>query len=197
MIMSREIHKVSLKKDKFQATYRRTRHLEGEGEIPYKEENVLTSEIPVHRDLKQRMDNLRIHLGLIGEFGQEKNEEVLEMLIQKDTPDTVYLDEFVEGLTVTGIVLGGDELEGTDGVQIVGYKTLKTGKVLNFTTPFVKFDSDTSDYAHATILEADVARLVDEANLFISGEKNGVAQMEMKFDSTKSNPDLVDQQADK
>jgi len=171
--MERKIVKAKLKNDD-------TVQVEFEdiiGEAGKKDETVKHCGSPAHSDLVAAFLKLRIHYAVACEEGSfsEYNESKEK------------LDKFV----VRQAILGGDGEQA--GVTLAGHKRVAHGKVVNFNSPFLKFDLDNSDYEHAETLDMDIKSLLSELALYLDGkfapvEKEDDNQLDMFSDNKDKSP---------
>lgn len=116
--------------------------VKAEGEQPFTNQVVVNSGRQVHPDLLEALDAL--------------------------TPHIENICEWTDGgdYTTTGFVIGGDGA----GVTLIGQKETRTGKVVNITTPFTKFDPDAEQYSDCNELSEAVWNVVREAQLYLEGK---------------------------
>jgi hypothetical protein len=119
-----------------------------------------------HADFIAAMQGLKGHLMCLCELS--------------DRPDTVPEEHF-NRVTVTGITKGGKDEHA--GITIVAQKALKTGKVLNLVSPFVKFSEEESGgYEWSYELVELLGAVELEAREYLANNKRGLAaQLELDF----------------
>jgi hypothetical protein len=126
-----------------------------------------------HEDLITAFASLNPHMAIIAEQvrTQEKsNKIVAKDFIHKD--DTIILD----AIKVTGIAVGGDDLEG---VTLIGTRKLKDGSILNIVSPFTKYHE--SPYAFAEELMQDVQVVISEVEEYLDGKHAPDTQLELEL----------------
>lgn len=126
----------------------------------------------VHDDLIIALEKLKPHLVKICDF--KKADSI--------TPGTIE-DYNLENLTeykVNGFTIGGDSEH--EGIVIIGCRTFSNGKVLNITTPFMKFSDDNEPYELAEDLGENISRCLFEIDEYLFNEKHAIKQLEMEFD---------------
>ena len=127
----------------------------------------------IHADLQVSLDRLKPHLACICEMPEGS------------TIKSIYdcdLDDF-SNYVVTGYSHGGSHESA--GITIIGQKLLKSGKVLNLVTPFIKFE-DTDAYHYAGELCSDIEACDYEVKEYLFNEKWGVKQLSLDFDEPES-----------
>lgn len=138
-------------------------------------ENKITtsSDAPIHPDLKDAFLKLTPHFAFICE---EITEDVARIAITtgfiKDPEQEHPLNRFDVG----GFTIGG--LGDSEGVTISGSKWLKSGKSVNFNTPFVKWGDD---YAFSDELILAVDLLKSEVYEYLGGKQAEKLQTVMTF----------------
>lgn len=123
-----------------------------------------TGDAPIHEDLQAAFDELTPHFALICE---EITEQYCRQAIN-DLRNNVIKNEETDPLrkyVVTGFTVGKD----SDGVSIIGTKRLNTGKVLNITTPFMKWDDEHYPLIHELIEAVDLCK--SEVYEYIEGKR--------------------------
>jgi len=114
-----------------------------------------SSDAPIHEDLQTAFDSLIPHLAHICE------EEVLKSV------SALEVERLYPKYKVTGITIAGSD--DTEGVVISGYKTLASEKVVNFNTPFQKFNDE--KYPFASELYNSVGTLKSEVLEYMDGKQ--------------------------
>lgn len=103
----------------------------------------------IHDELKASLDNLKVHFALITEAIKVSKTQSFEGIVS--------LQE-MEGFEVTGFEVkkSGDNF----GVIILGHRKLQDNRTVKFTTPFINFDIEISDYNHIEdlIKSVDIAK---------------------------------------
>ncbi len=126
-----------------------------------------------HQDLRNAFAKLAIHSALIGEF-------VSYAMVPdiNNTPPKLF-----EGFVVTGFTrtLGDDE-----GVMLSAYKTLRSGKILQFNTPLTRYeDGGEHAYKYMDKLIEDVSTCENELVQYLNGKNGPDAQGKLDFPVTK------------
>jgi hypothetical protein len=137
----------------------------------------------VHADLKKALDRLKIHMVIVCE--QKEAEELLSELHRDDSDEAMkYFEEFdterLANYLVTGFSIGGSD--ENQGVTLIGQKLLASGQVLNLISPFVKYE-DNDGYEFAAELSSDIEAACYEVEQYLFGEKWGIKQAQIDFDS--------------
>lgn len=117
----------------------------------------------IQPEIQEQFNRLGIHLAIMGGY-----------LKAGDVEDIAAPDpKLSEGFHVHMFSIGGDETEGTDGVQLSG-KKIFGGKAQNFTTPFWRFnEGEASRYTFMDDVIATLANLEAEIIAYKKGEKRG------------------------
>lgn len=117
----------------------------------------------IQPEIQEQFNRLAIHLAIMG--GYLKAGEVEDIA----APDP----KLSEGFHVHMFSIGGDETEGTDGVQLSG-KKIFGGKAQNFTTAFWRFhEGEASRYTFMDDVIATLTNLEAEIIAYKKGEKRG------------------------
>lgn len=117
----------------------------------------------IQPEIQDHFNRLAIHLAIMGGYLKAGDVEDIAM------PDP----KLSEGFHVHMFSIGGDEAEGTDGVQLSG-KKIFGGKAQNFTTAFWRFhESEASRYVFMDDVIAILAGLEGEIIAYKKGEKRG------------------------
>lgn len=124
----------------------------------------------IHDDLKAAFKKLNPHLALIA-----------EMIANPALDDLDMISDEVKDFNVTGFSIGGNG--DTEGVTLIGQRTLSTGKILNLTTPFEKWDG--SEYAFINELAETIEECKHEVELYLNGKMAPPAQQEMDFETAE------------
>lgn len=138
-----------------------------EGEAAGVNKLVIDSTFKAHEDLVNSLSALRKHLMLICEQAKTETSSV------------------INSIKVTGYVIGGED-EESEGVTLIGQRTLTGNKILNLVSPFTKFNDESSDYKSLSDLVGDVGMVEAEALEFLRGKHAPDAQLEMEFDGPTS-----------
>lgn len=129
----------------------------------------------IHADLMAAFNRLKVHVVVLceqpeGSFVNYDNISDFDM-------------ERVSNYLISGFTKSGSDDQ--EGVCIIGQKLLKSGKALNITTPFTKYEDD---YPYTSELGEDVASCIYEVEQYLFHGKCGVKQEKINFD----NPEEVD-----
>lgn len=125
---------------------------------------------PIHEDLRAKFFMLRKHLALICE-------QIVPSKEIKDFDDwyVFALDQY----EVTGFVLTG--YDESEGVMLIGKRTLASGKNLNLNSPIVKWDDD-DNYDHVAELRLNIEGAIYEVDQYLfSGKRAPEKQPELPF----------------
>lgn len=129
-----------------------------------------SSDAPVHDDLKIAFRNL---IPLFCHICEEiSNDELVkdalvnpEIHLQVDEDNEEGKYPFLK-YNVTGFTIGGKD--ENEGVTITGYKLLDSGGIVNFNTPFRKFESD---YVFASYLSSGIEVAKKEVFAYMQGKQ--------------------------
>ena len=142
----------------------------------------------IHPDLQRAFDRLTIHVALIAEQITDvlwtrsnsllTDDETLDIANYLTIPEDDKL--FLKNFTCSGYSIGGyDEHEG---VTLIGYRTLNSGKTLNLICPFTKWEDDHNPYDYAYELEQLIRKANDEVIAYLTeGKRAPDPQMEIQF----------------
>ncbi|MBF9252457.1 hypothetical protein I2I11_04055 [Pontibacter sp. 172403-2] len=144
-----------------------------------KREHISTIHCLPHQDLMEAMDKLKVHLCFITEM---VDTYMVPYLKEKTLGTAFQEDEFYEELAFARYDVTGFTLS-SDGVVLIGHKTLNTKKVLNMVSPFTLLNED-SDYEYAGFLDAQLEEVLHEVNLLLNG-KVGCEQLDL-FEQTEN-----------
>ncbi len=120
----------------------------------------------IHPDLERCFARLVPHFCLL-------TEQLAEGVAYWPTADGAELPAHFESFGVTGIIMGKK-----NGVTLMGFRALESGKVLNMTGQYVSFEpvpeeqeaADAWHYAHAGRLETEVLAAIAEVELALRGK---------------------------
>lgn len=131
----------------------------------------------IHDELKASLDNLKPHFALITEAVKVSKTQSFEGIAS--------LPE-MEGFEVTGFEVkkSGDNF----GVIIVGHRKLQDGRTVKFTTPFINFDIEISDYDYIEHLIESVDMAKTEAIEYINGKFKSQGTQVGVFDNPQETP---------
>jgi hypothetical protein len=128
----------------------------------------LTCVEQIHPDLAHVLSRLVPHLCLL-------TEQLTE------TPDfwpdvAEELPARFEPFIITGFSLG----KGQGGVTLIGQRTLTGNKILNLTSPFVRFADETdAAYPYAPLLETELAEALAEVEAALRGKCTDYRQLDL------------------
>ena len=113
----------------------------------------------IHDELKVALDSLKVHFALITEAVKVSKTQSFEGIES--------LQE-MEGFEVTGFEVkkSGDNF----GIIILGHRKLQDNRTVKFTTPFINFDVEISNYDHIENLIESVDIAKQEAIEYINGK---------------------------
>jgi hypothetical protein len=164
-----EVQKVKVKNGQLTVDY-----TESYSDANYKNEVVKTSEQYVHADLKYALRLLKPHAVAICEMPEAGKINVADPS-EEDLVDT--LDKII----ITGYSKSGSD--DNAGVCIIAQRILKTGQILNVTTPFTKFYGEAGDgYPYGEELQSVVKRCDYEVDAYLFEGKFGAKQLSLDFD---------------
>lgn len=164
--MDIEIKKVRISKSGAKLEYVRVSPADEEGEEDLKVTITEKSNQAPHRDLIGQFNALVPHLVLI-----------TESVDGSVTLEKVKEDELLDDYEVRGFTRSGSD--ENEGIMLIGIKHLRSGKVLNLHTPFMKF---TDDYLYMSSLEDAIDNCCSEVVEYINGKKAPSNQLELAFD---------------
>jgi hypothetical protein len=121
-----------------------------------------------HDDLKKAFAQLVPHLALISEI-VDHNPRGIEAMSEK----------LWEDFSVTGFAVG----KADDGVTLIGQKKLSTGKILNITTPFTKWEDE---YTYSDALAEAIEACKHEVIEYLNGKMAPPAQQEIEFEEQET-----------
>jgi hypothetical protein len=182
-LLSAELKKVKLNKKGGLDVLVEASVMNPDSEDPYRIVIPVESGIPVHPDLHSVLRRMAAHLALIDERVEYSSEnDALRLQMDEGVKASVWpLNQY----HVRGVILKGIEGEDSEGVQINGMKTLKTGKPINILTPFVSLTESKTDYAHMISLADAVADLRLEVRNYFGGKVMPPSQLAMGFDDVE------------
>jgi hypothetical protein len=164
-----EVQKVKAKNGQLTVDY--TEHYQ---DANYKNEVTKTSEQYIHQDLKYALGLLKTHVAAICEMPEAA-------LVNIKNPTDEDLNVTLDKIVITGYSKGGSD--DSAGACIIAQRILKTGQVLNITTPFTKFNNETDDgYPHGGALLSAVERCDYEVDAYLFEGKCGFKQLSLDFD---------------
>lgn len=132
------------------------------------------SDAIVHDDLINAFQRLVPHFALLTEQVLESEVESI-ILNGKEIPE-----DLLQKIKVSGITVGGTG--ESEGITISGSKRLSNGKMINFNTPFTKWEAVDEGYKFISELINVLEDLKDEVIAYMEGKQGTKAQTEMNFD---------------
>jgi hypothetical protein len=127
---------------------------------------------PIHEDLSNAFQRLRVHVATICELIEPGQVEV----------DVDWTEHYLlRKINVTGITIGGNN--ESSGVTIIAQRTLRGKKILNLIVPFVKFEDELDPYIYENELHSTVHEIIEEIHMYMEGKFGDGAQLAMSFDS--------------
>jgi hypothetical protein len=143
---------------------------------PINDKNIKRSDLPRHSDFERAMDKLKPHLLIACELQTptDCNGNFLQSVHFNDfIADSDEEKERFGGLDVTAILIQGKH--ASDGVQIFGTKTTSWGEVVKIKTPSIplKREPEGYNYPLVDILDAQIDKLLSEADLYNQRKKHG------------------------
>ena len=182
-LLSAELKKVKLNKKGGIDVLVEASVMNPDSEDPYRILMPIESEIPVHPDLHSVLRRIAAHLALIDERVEYSSDnDALRLQMDEGVKAASWpLNQY----HVRGVILKGVEGEDSEGVQVNGIKTLKTGKPINILTPFVSLTESKTDYAHMVSLANAVADLRLEVRNYFGGKVLPPSQLTMGFDDAE------------
>jgi hypothetical protein len=147
----------------------------------YKNEVAKTSEQYIHQDLKYALGLLKPHVASICEMKEAA-------AVNVENPSDEDLNVTLDKIIITGYSKGGSD--DSAGACIIAQRILKTGQVLNITTPFTKFNDETGDgYSHGEALQSVIKRCDYEVDAYLFEGKCGFKQLTFDFDGETTEPE--------
>lgn len=143
------------------STYKETEVIDGVAHLT-EHPDVRSPKTIVHDDLLTAFEALKPHLAVLTEYADSHKAWAKAS------------EAFRASFRVTGFILKSKN--ESDGVQLIGRKTLRSGKVINLLTQFVKFDPEQEhDYTdHCEELEDLVSACHAESYNYVTKAKVGV-----------------------
>jgi hypothetical protein len=138
-------------------------------------ENKITtaSDAPIHIDLQNAFNRLTTHFAFICE---EISEDLARTSISNFDTDIDLSENPLKKFKVNGFTIGGSG--DSEGVVISGNKSLESGKVVNFNTPFIKWEDD---YLFSSELTDAMDILKSEVYEYLEGKQAPKLQQAMTF----------------
>jgi hypothetical protein len=141
----------------------------------------------VHPDLEACFARLVPHFCLL-------TEQLSEGADYWPNDDSGELPEHFDGYLVTGIIMGKK-----NGVTLMGYRTLTSGKVQNMTAQYVSFEpvpeeegeADIWRYEHAGRLETEVLDAITEVELALRGKCSEVGKQLDMFSQEELKEEVI------
>lgn len=125
---------------------------------------------PPTKGFRDAFGSLAVHAALIGEFIP------LTSISDINEPDPEVIKDFnVSGFTVVGE-------DDDEGVILTAQKTLKTGKIVGFNTPTIRFnDASDNAYPHLDELATCVTECKTQLRKYLNGEHAEDPQLKMEL----------------
>jgi hypothetical protein len=146
-------------------------------------ENKITtaSDAPIHIDLQNAFNRLTPHFAFICE---EISEDLARNSILNFDTDFDLSEDALKKFKVNGFTIGGSG--DSEGVVISGNKSLESGKVVNFNTPFIKWEDD---YLFSSELTTAMDILKSEVYEYLEGKQAPKLQIAITFESNDDDED--------
>lgn len=144
------------------------------GECPYKGRDF------AHQDLVDGFKLFNPHFAILCDVPEimtiriEEGEPILARLTLEELEND--LDK-ISNIHVRSFSIGG--FGDSEGITLSGYKTLPSGKVLNFNSPFIKFEDETDGYKYSIELQHVKDIVSDEVILYLDGKIAPNAQLDL------------------
>lgn len=159
--------------------------------------NNTSSDAPIHNDLRNAFTNLIPFFAHICEeindielVTDAINNPELHLIKKEDEDDEEKEYPFLKYL-VNGFTIGGKG--DTEGVTLSGNKRLDSGDIVNFNTPFMRFDSD---YIFSSDLYSAVEILKKEVFDYMQGKQAPRSQAFGLFDNDESEEETHEEDFD-
>lgn len=159
---------------------------------------------PVHEDLKRAFKKLTIHLRLLtGQVNEATGKSALhadydpERTLVLFDPDMDFQFtekdwDIIDSLYCAGFSIGGSG--DSEGVTLIGRRTIREGKVLNLVSPFQKWENDSFDYPHSSELSQVIAECIGEVKLYLFEGKHQPDIQISLFDQEAEGDDKLTEQ---
>lgn len=132
------------------------------------------NDAPVHQDLVDAFKNLHKHLPILCDY--VKATKIKPEMFGEADPTNDWIVDF----EVTGFSIGGSD--ENEGVVLIGNKSLKSGKQVNLTSPFIKFN-DEEEYKYCGELSSDIYAVVNEVKEYLFNKKRAPkAQLSLELE---------------
>ncbi len=158
---------------------------------------------PVHDDLKRAFKKLTIHLLLLtGQVFSDTDETGLPATFDKDRTLHLYDPEgefffneagwnIIDNTYCSGFTIGGNG--DSEGVTLIGRRTLGNGKILNLVSPFQKWEGDSYNYAWLGELSEIISECRGEVHLYLFDGKHQPDTQLSLFYEEPGNTELSEQ----
>lgn len=132
----------------------------------------------VHQDAINAIAKLKIHLVKLCDLHEGKN-----LAIDSDDETVINFnpEEHLKNFEVGSFSISGSD--ENEGVCISGHKELKSGKVINFTTPFTMYQDEDDEYEYGDELALSIQSCIYEAEQYFFHGKYAVKQTKIDFDT--------------
>lgn len=148
----------------------------------------VSPETIIHDDLRNSFRQLVPHLAFMCDY--VPNSYTLEMAVDNmsELPENDLSQQLLE-FKVTAFKISGSG--DSQGVTITGQKKLKSGKVLNLNTPFLKWEDE---YEFSQELRIAIGNIQSEIIQYSEGKKAPDAQMSLFEEDEILDPEFEDEQ---
>ena len=175
------VQKMKIKSDQLVVDYKETF-----SDANYSNEVSKSSEQFVHPDLKYSLDMLKPHVVAICEMPEDKD------ISSISDPTDEDINDVLQSYIITGYSKGGSDESA--GVTIIAQKILKSGQILNLTVPFTKYENELGEgYSYGDDLQQAIARCDYEVDAYLFGEKWGLKQTSLDFESEEAGTETTSQ----
>ena len=122
------------------------------------------SDLPIHVDCQQSYNNLIPHLILLCE--QEMISDEIREAIENGVKNIEDEDSYFKNYKVVEFKISGSS--NSEGVTLSGTRYLSTGKIINLSTPFIRWDNE--DYKFINELAESVENVREEVYQYYKGK---------------------------
>lgn len=139
----------------------------------------------VHFDLKEAFNRLKLHLVVLCEQPEAEK-------ITKESFSSPGFADTIQNYYVTGYC--NDSVDGISGVTINGTKMLQSGKTVDLKI-FVPFGDESYPYADELLIDSNACD--EEVVQYLFGEKWGIKQEMLDFDSDMPDEAVIEERPKK
>jgi hypothetical protein len=134
----------------------------------------MTSSVRCHADLHVIFTRLAAHLALMSE-SIPRNLDGLAAWMEDGVavPGQAY--------SCRSVILKGESGENNEAVMLCGFKTLTSGKCVNFITPLISLSEEKTDYPSMIPLSQCLEDLAVEIRLYLGGKCADAKQLDIVF----------------